>query len=87
MRPTAVLATISGRDRPGVTAAFFAALAAHDVDVRDVEQVVVQQRLIMAVLLELRGDPAALRNSVSRAAHGLQLESEVTVLGDGEADD
>ncbi|MBE7190090.1 phosphoserine phosphatase SerB, partial [Jatrophihabitans endophyticus] len=57
------------------------------VDVRDVEQVVVQQRLIMAVLLELRGDPAALRNSVSRAAHGLQLESEVTVLGDGEADD
>jgi len=37
MRPTSVLATLSGRDRTGVTAGFFAALAAHDVDVRDVE--------------------------------------------------
>ena len=39
MIPTSVLATLTGRDRPGVTAAFFAALAAHDVDIRDVEQV------------------------------------------------
>ena len=59
MEPTSVLITISGRDRPGVTAWFFAALAAHDVDVRDVEQVVIQDRLILAVLIDLRGDPAA----------------------------
>jgi phosphoserine phosphatase len=79
MEPTSVLATISGRDRPGVTASFFAALAAHDVDVRDVEQVVIRDRLILAVLLDLRGDSSALRNSVTQAARALGLESEVTV--------
>ena len=79
MQPTPVLATISGRDRPGVTAAFFAALAAHDVDVRDVEQVVIRDRLILAVLLDLRGDPTGLRTSVSQAAHALGMESEVAI--------
>jgi phosphoserine phosphatase len=79
MEPTPVLATISGRDRPGVTAAFFAALAAHDVDVRDVEQVVIRDRLILAVLLELRGDATALRHSVSQTAHALGMESEVAL--------
>jgi phosphoserine phosphatase len=79
MEPTSVLATISGRDRPGVTASFFAALAAHDVDVRDVEQVVIRDRLILAVLFDLRGDPGALRNSVTQAARALGMESEVTV--------
>jgi phosphoserine phosphatase len=79
MEPTSVLATISGRDRPGVTASFFAALAAHDVDVRDVEQVVIRDRLILAVLFDLRGDPGALRNSVTQTARALGMESEVTV--------
>ena len=77
MHPTSVLATITGRDRPGVTAAFFSALAAHDVDVRDVEQVVIRDRLILAVLFDLRGDPSALRNSVTKAAQALGMECEV----------
>src|SRR6059058_1955241 len=84
MNPTTVLATITGRDRPGVTAAFFAALAAHDVDVRDVEQVVIRDRLILAVLFDLRGDTAALRSSVTRAARALGMECEVAVA-DGAA--
>jgi phosphoserine phosphatase len=82
MHPTSVLATITGRDRPGVTAAFFSALAAHDVDVRDVEQVVIRDRLILAVLFDLRGDPSALRNSVTQAAAALGMECEVA-LADG----
>jgi phosphoserine phosphatase len=82
MQPTTVLATISGRDRPGVTASFFAALAAHDVEVRDVEQVLVRDRLILAVLLDLRGDASALRNSVGHAARALGMESEVTIAGE-----
>jgi phosphoserine phosphatase len=85
MRPTSVLATISGRDRPGVTASFFAALAAHDVEVRDVEQVVIRDRLVLAVLFDLHGDPTALRNSVSLAARALGMESEVVVADDGAA--
>jgi phosphoserine phosphatase len=79
MKPTTVLATISGRDRPGVTASFFAALAAHDVDVRDVEQVVIRDRLILAVLFDLRGDPGALRNSVAQTARALGMDSEVAL--------
>ncbi|MDP9093882.1 MAG: phosphoserine phosphatase SerB [Actinomycetota bacterium] len=85
MQPTSVLATITGRDRPGVTAALFSALAAHDVDVRDVEQVVIRDRLILAVLLDLRGDPSALRTSVTRAAHALGMECEVTIADSAEA--
>jgi phosphoserine phosphatase len=82
MNPTTVLATISGRDRPGVTAAFFAALAAHDVEVRDVEQVVIRDRLLLAVLFDLRGDPGALRNSVNQTARALGMESEVAIADD-----
>lgn len=82
MQPTTVLATVTGRDRPGVTAAFFAALSAHDVEVRDVEQVVIRERLILAVLLEMRGDPAILRQSASRTAHALGMDCEV-VIADG----
>jgi phosphoserine phosphatase len=82
MQLTSVLATISGRDRPGVTAAFFAALAAHDVEVRDVEQVVIRDRLILAVLLDLHGDPGALRSSLNQAADALGMDSEVTIGGD-----
>jgi phosphoserine phosphatase len=82
MRATSVLATVTGRDRPGVTAAFFAALAAHDVDIRDVEQVVVRDRMLLGVLLDLQGDPAALRASVTRTAQALGMESEVVVADD-----
>ncbi|WP_375503191.1 phosphoserine phosphatase SerB [uncultured Jatrophihabitans sp.] len=84
MEPTSILVTISGRDRPGVTAWFFAALAAHDVDVRDVEQVVIQDRLITAVLIDLRGDPAALRHSVTHAADALGMECEVVVANESD---
>jgi phosphoserine phosphatase len=82
MHPTAVLATLTGRDRPGVTASFCAALAAHDVELRDVEQVVIRDRLILAVLFDLHGDPAALRGSLTKAASALGMESEVVVAGD-----
>lgn len=81
MNPTSVLVTLTGRDRPGVTASFFAALAAHDIDVRDVEQVVIRDRLILAVLLDLRGEVAPLRASVSRTAQALGMECEVVVAG------
>src|ERR1700712_5405122 len=85
MRPTSVLATITGRDRAGVTAAFFAALAAHDVDVRDVEQVVIRDRLILTVLFDLRGDTAALRNSVTRTASALGMECEIAIADHGDS--
>ncbi|HEY8301563.1 MAG TPA: ACT domain-containing protein [Jatrophihabitans sp.] len=84
MRPTPVLATLTGRDRPGVTAAFFAALAAHDVDVRDVEQGVIRERLTLSVLVDLRGDSAALRKSIARAAEALGMACEIVVADDAD---
>ncbi|MCW2495536.1 phosphoserine phosphatase SerB [Jatrophihabitans sp.] len=85
MRPTSVLATVTGRDRTGVTAGFFAALAAHDVDVRDVEQVVIRDRLLLTVLFDLRGDVGALRHSVTQAAHAMGMECELVVADDSAA--
>ncbi len=79
MQPTSVLTTLSGRDRPGVIASLLAALAAYDVDVRDVEQVAVRDRLVLAVLFDLRGDVSALRRSVAKAADALGMECDVTV--------
>ena len=79
MQPSSVLVTASGRDRPGVTAALFAALAAHDVDVLDVEQVVIRGRLILGVLVETRGDPSVLRRGVTMTCQALGIEAEVAV--------
>ncbi len=84
MQPTSVLVTVSGRDRPGVTAALFSALAAYDVDVRDVEQVVIRERLVLAVLLDLRGDAAALRHSVRQAAAALGMDCDIAGLDEPE---
>ena len=36
-----LLITVTGRDRPGVTSRLFSALAAHELSVLDVEQVVI----------------------------------------------
>jgi len=79
MQPLNVLITVTGRDRPGVTAALFGALAAHDADVIDVEQVVIQERLILGVVLSLRGDPAPLRRSLRTACGALGMEHELVV--------
>ena len=38
--PTTILVTLTGRDRPGVTSRLFTDLAAHDLAVLDIEQVV-----------------------------------------------
>jgi phosphoserine phosphatase len=83
MNPSTVLITTSGRDRPGVTAALFAALAAHDVEVLDVEQVVIHGRLIAGVLLVTHGDPAPLRHSIGQTAAALGMEHEVVLVEAG----
>jgi phosphoserine phosphatase len=76
--PTTLLVTVTGRDRPGVTAALFQATAAPGVDVLDVEQVVVRGHLTLGVLLGttgLAGDELpALRAGVTAAASALGLD-------------
>ena len=82
MHPHNVLITITGYDRPGVTSALFAALAAYDVEVLDVEQVVIRGRLVLGVALALRGDPGPLRRAATLAAEALGTEIEVTITED-----
>ncbi|HSV68015.1 MAG TPA: phosphoserine phosphatase SerB [Mycobacteriales bacterium] len=79
MEPHSVLVTVTGRDRPGVTSALFAALAGHDVEVLDVEQVVIRGRLVLGVLVALHGEPGSLRRVVNACCDALGMESEVLV--------
>ena len=77
MNATCILLTVTGRDRPGVTGALFAALAGHDVEILDVEQVVIRGRLTLGVLLNARGDIATIRRGVTTACTALGVEAEM----------
>ncbi len=67
-----LLVTLTGDDRPGVTSALFTALAAYDVAVLDVEQVVVRGHLTLAVLLTAGDDPG-LQQTLTREGEGLGM--------------
>ena len=63
-----VLITVTGVDRPGVTSALFEVLSAHAVDLLNVEQVVIRDRLTLGVLV----------SGPSQVADGEPLRREVT---------
>jgi phosphoserine phosphatase len=71
-----LLVTITGRDRPGVTAALFDVLGGR---VLDIEQVVVAGRLIQVTVIGLaNGDDAdAITADIQQAARGLDLQIDV----------
>ncbi|MFP5336049.1 MAG: phosphoserine phosphatase SerB [Actinomycetes bacterium] len=86
-RPSAsrtLLVTVTGRDRPGVTARLFEALAGPGVEVLDVEQVVVREHLTLAVLVTAGPDEGRLMAAAT--ALGRELDMRVTcVAGTGDA--
>src|SRR5262249_14458361 len=67
---TTLLVTLTGRDRPGVTARLFSVLARHELDVIDAEQVVIRGRLVLGVLLGCPGLPdlTSIHRAVSAVA-------------------
>ena len=72
-----VLITVTGVDRPGVTSALFEVLSAHPVDLLNVEQVVIRDRLTLGVLVSgSRGvaDGDVLRANVTEAIQRLGLD-------------
>ncbi|HYY11713.1 MAG TPA: phosphoserine phosphatase SerB, partial [Kineosporiaceae bacterium] len=75
-QPATVLVTLTGRDRPGVTATVFEALARPGVDVLDVEQVVVRGRLTLAVLVTAGADEGGLVAAAHAAGAGLGMAVE-----------
>ena len=75
-----VLITVTGVDRPGVTSALFEVLSAHAVDLLNVEQVVIRDRLTLGVLVSGRAEVAdgdALRAGVTETIRRMGLEVSI----------
>ena len=83
--PLTILVTLTGRDRPGVTSRLFTALAAHQLTVLDIEQVVIRGRLVLGVLLDGGPDPdlTGIHRGVRAVAADLGMDVEVAT-GAGE---
>jgi phosphoserine phosphatase len=75
--PKTLLITFTGADRPGVTAGVFGTLAGFRVEVLDIEQVVLRERLVLGVLVTAPRHWKELRDAVEQVAAGLQLEVSV----------
>jgi phosphoserine phosphatase len=76
-----LLAILSGRDRPGVTASLFDALGHTPCEVLDIQQIVVRGRLVLAVLLGLDAGTVGDTRAILHAEAGrLGMEIE-TVPG------
>jgi len=76
----AVLITVTGVDRPGVTSALFEVLSRYAVELLNVEQVVIRDRLTLGVLVSgpaVVVDGTPLRNGVMDAIGGLGLEATI----------
>lgn len=64
------LILLSGIDSPGISSALFSSLEPFSVTILDIEQVVIRERLILTVLIEL--DPA----------HGSAIEEDLTLCAE-----
>ncbi len=74
----ALLVTVTGHDRPGVTSSLFDALAGVDAVVVDVEQVVIRGRLVLGVLLRAsRSAEPRVRRALEAALTPLGMDVEV----------
>jgi phosphoserine phosphatase len=80
-----VVVTVSGRDRPGITAAFSQILVQHDVEIADIDQAALQDFLALTFLLDLRGEDAR-RDTVLKdllfEAHRLDMNLDFQPLSE-----
>ncbi len=75
--PKTLLVTLTGKDRPGVTSAIFAALSGAGVSVLDIEQIVLRRRLVLGILVTAPRDWKKLRDVIERTAADLDMAVEV----------
>lgn len=78
-RPTRLLVTVTGPDRPGIAAAVLGALAPAGGAVVDVEQVEVHGRLLLAILLQ-GADRVAVEEGAAAVATELGLDIDTTAV-------
>jgi phosphoserine phosphatase len=79
---TAVLITVTGPDKPGVSSVLFAVLARQGVHLLDVEQVVIRGKLVLGVLVNAHHDPEGLQEAVEQAMATVQMQVDVEVGAD-----
>jgi phosphoserine phosphatase len=73
---TALLITVTGRDRAGLTSGLLTALAEKDARILDMEQVVIRDRLVLGILVSLGGDEDETRKAVEARAAALGVHAE-----------
>ena len=77
---SSLLITVTGVDQPGVTSALFEVLSRHRVDLLNVEQVVIRERLTLGVLVSVGStvaDGAEFADEIRAAIHGVGLEVSI----------
>lgn len=79
---TAVLITVTGPDKPGVTSVLFAVLARQSVHLLDVEQVVIRGKLVLGVLVTAHHDPEGLQEAVEQAMATVHMQVDVEIGAD-----
>ncbi len=82
-RTPTLLLTLTGRDRRGVTAAFFESLSPTAPEVLDMEQMVIRGRLVLGILVAAPRDPRRLIADAHAAADRLSMEIEISA-GEGD---
>src|SRR3954469_738222 len=75
--PRTLLITLTGADRPGVTASVFDTLAQHRVEVLDIEQILLRGRLILGMLVTAPRGWKDLREAIEKVGKGLDLDVTV----------
>ena len=79
-----LLLTINGNDHPGVTAAFTGTLSQHGVNVLDIGQAVIHERLNLGLLIEIpdTSESGAVMKELLFLAHSQRLEINFTPIAE-----
>ncbi|MGH8933072.1 MAG: phosphoserine phosphatase SerB [Egibacteraceae bacterium] len=77
---TALLITVTGWDRPGLTSAFCEVIARLDARILDMEQVTIRDRLTLGILVSLGGEDETARDLLTRRASELGVTVEFKTM-------
>ncbi len=80
MDDTALLLTVTGRDRPGVTTRLCAVLAHHEAVVADMEQVVLRDHLVLGIVVHHSGDTAGLEGDLRSVAEEAGMGCDIQTV-------
>ena len=75
--PKTLLITLTGTDRPGVTAGLFGTLSRYGVEVLDIEQIVLRGCLVLGILVTAPKQWKDLRGAIEAEAEALDMEVTV----------